>query len=77
VGSWSTQFWGPESYVYGYGTTARYAMLDAIDRIDCGDVFERLSGMTNAAPRKHESADVLIAALNIPQPKPEARRKTT
>lgn len=42
---WSCHLWGPEAYVYGYGSTARYATLDALKRIGDGDYFERLSGM--------------------------------
>jgi hypothetical protein len=42
--SWSASLWASDAYVYGYGTSAKYAMLDALSRVESGDVFERLSG---------------------------------
>jgi hypothetical protein len=45
LGSWSASYWSANAYVYGYGTTARYAVLDALGRIENADVFDRLSGM--------------------------------
>jgi hypothetical protein len=42
--SWSAHLWASDTYVYGYGTSAKYAMLDALSRVENGDVFERLSG---------------------------------
>lgn len=57
--TWSCHLWGPEAYVYGYGSSARYAMLDALRRIEEGDFFARLSGM-----RKHSvNVDKLIEEI--------------
>ena len=65
-GSWSVQLWATEEYVYGYGSSGRYAMCDAIDRIHVGETFERLSGMR---PVKID----LVKALGIAKPKMERR----
>jgi len=45
LNSWSALYWAPEAYVYGTGTTARYAMLDANRRIEDGNFFEHLGGV--------------------------------
>jgi hypothetical protein len=42
--SWSASFWSADEYVYGFGSTARYAVLDALEKIDWGQTFARLSG---------------------------------
>ena len=65
-GSWSVQLWASEEYVYGYGTTARYALLNALDRIESGDTFGRLSGY------KPLEVD-LVKALGITKPKLDRR----
>jgi len=44
-GIWMVHLRGDGEYVYGYGASAIYAILDAIKRIDEGDAFEDLSGM--------------------------------
>jgi hypothetical protein len=44
-GLWTAQLWAEEAYVYGYGTSPRFAMLDALQKIEDGDTFDRLSGM--------------------------------
>jgi hypothetical protein len=66
-GSWSAHYWGPDAYVYGYGSTARFAVLQALERIENGDTFERLSGM------QPTTVD-LVKALNIKKPTPPVRR---
>jgi len=66
-GQWSASYWSANAYVYGYGSTARYAVLQAIDRIEDGDTFDRLSGM--------EMSNVdLVKALGI-KAKPTAARR--
>jgi hypothetical protein len=42
---WATLIKSLDEWVYGFGTTPRYAMLDALGRIERGDTFGRLSGM--------------------------------
>lgn len=44
-GSWSASYWSANAYVYGYGSTARFAVLQALERIENADTFDRLSGM--------------------------------
>ena len=63
-GSWSAQLWASEAYVYGYGSTVRYAMLDALARIESGDTFDRLSGGEKSHPGE------LVKALGIGPAKP-------
>ena len=64
-GSWSAHYWATDEYVYGYGSTARYAVLDAFRRIEECEVFTRLSG-------KPPEVD-LVEMLNI-KPEPMKRR---
>jgi len=66
-GSWSAHYWAPEDYVYGYGSTAAYAVLDAIQRIENGDTFERLSGF----PVGGKSFKDLKDLLKLPEKKPQ------
>jgi hypothetical protein len=61
--SWSCQLWSPDAYVYGYGTTCRYAFLDAIQRIENGEAFDRLSGMSH--PSDSSVAAELAELLQI------------
>ena len=75
--SWSCQLWSPGCYVYGYGSSAKYAFLDAIDRVERGDFFEALSGYQNKVnPKMEEAARDLIATLllSVPPPAPFKRR---
>lgn len=65
--TWTAQLWAEEEYVYGYGTTPRFAILDALTRIESGDTYLRLSGMTK------EKVD-LIKALGIGKPATFVRR---
>ena len=65
-GSWSAQLWASEEYVYGYGASAKYALLNALDRIEEGNTFGRLSGC------KPLEVD-LVKALGIAKPKMERR----
>lgn len=67
VGQWSAHYWGPEAYVYGYGSTARYAILQALERIENGDTFDRLSGM-------EASTIDLVKALGIRSKPTDVRR---
>jgi hypothetical protein len=55
------------AYVYGYGATARYAILDAIHKIGEGEFFEHLSGM-------QPTTIDLVKALGI-KPKPTDVRR--
>ena len=64
-GSWSASYWSAHAYVYGYGSTARFAVIQALDRIENGDVFDRLSGM--------ETVD-LVKALGIRSKPTDVRR---
>jgi len=66
-GSWSAHYWGPDAYVYGYGSTARYAILQALERIENGDTFDRLSGM-------QPTAVDLVKALGIRSKPTDVRR---
>lgn len=47
---WNCRMISKDEYVYGYGTTPRYSALDAIRRIDEGDVYTRMSGGVKRAP---------------------------
>lgn len=60
--SWAAHLWAPEAYVYGYGSNARYAMLDALQRIEDCNFFERLSGGKAFVP-KLDIDEVLKKAL--------------
>jgi hypothetical protein len=53
-------------YLQAFGSSPRYALLDAIARIEDGAYNEVLSG-----GKRHEID--LVAALNIPKPKPIRR----
>jgi hypothetical protein len=66
-GQWSAHYWGPDQYVYGYGPTARFAVLDSLGRIENGDTFDRLSG------RQPTTVD-LVKALGIKRPTAPIRR---
>jgi len=66
-GSWSANLWANDAYVYGYGTSAKYAMLDALSRVENGDVFERLSG------GRPTTVD-LVKALGIEKKPTDVRR---
>jgi hypothetical protein len=66
-GSWSASYWSANAYVYGYSSTARFAVLQALDRIENGDTFDRLSGM--------EASTVdLVKALGIRSKPTDVRR---
>ena len=70
--SWSSQLWAPGCYVYGYGSSAKYALLDAIDRVERGDYFEAMSGFQNKiSPKIEKAAQDFIAQLVAAQPAPE------
>jgi hypothetical protein len=63
---WSVFFVSATSYCLGEGTTLRYAMLNALAKIEEDSTYDRLSGM------KQGTVD-LIAELGI-KPKPLDRR---
>lgn len=50
--SWSASLWSAENYVYGYGSSLRYAMLDAIRRVEIGDVYSKCSGYSKQTEDK-------------------------
>jgi hypothetical protein len=65
-GHWSCFCANERFYLQASGTTPRFAMLNAIERIEDCAYHEVLSGM------KQYEID-LVAALNIPKPKPIRR----
>jgi hypothetical protein len=68
--AWSAQLWAEDAYVYGYGSTARFAMLDALRRIDACEYFERLSGMA-----RFQGVDISKALEAIPKAQPTKGRR--
>ena len=64
-GTWSAHITSAcdGAYVYGVGSSPRYAMLDALTKIENEDVFERFSGGQPAM----KSVD-LVKALGIGKP---------
>lgn len=74
---WSAQLWHQEHYVYGYGTSARYSMLDALRRIENGDVYDKCSGFSKSSEDRKTrlSVEKLIASLKPAEKKVELDRR--
>ena len=73
--SWCTQLWHKEHYVYGYGTSLRYSMLDAIRRIEDGNIFDMCSGFAKTSEDKdtRQGVDKLLAEIKASRPKLDRR----
>jgi hypothetical protein len=73
---WSAYLWSPDEYVYGYGSTLRYALLDALRRIEQGDVYGRCSGFAKLTedPKIRAGIEELLASL-APPPPPKMKRR--